>query len=218
MHTSFDPAAACLRDAQRRMPALIAAVMDRGIRYLAFHAVLSPEASRSQLKRVAGAMLFKMRGPIERAFLEAMNDALSDEYGYVASEVSTGLDVCLDDGLAERFELAHLCDAAELACQSECVEFEALFCGASGRHVVQGGNPLRVEYPARCLGAALAQWPVRPSTRAAWFNHLGEPLGLELAQLYRTLSRELRGAGVREAQFIPPMVGGRPFQSWGAAA
>lgn len=216
MYTATDPAAACLRDAQRRMPALIASVMDRGIRHLAFHSALSPDASRSQLTRVAGAMLFKMRRSIEHAFLEAMGDALAHG-GEAWHDGAMDLDIRLDDGWAEQFELAHLRDATELACGPERVEFEALFCGASGRHVVHGGNPLRAEHVARWLAAALAMWPVRPSTRAAWFNHLGEPLGLELGQLYRTLSRELRQAGVQDAEFIAPMVAGRRFESWATA-
>jgi hypothetical protein len=216
MQLLFDPAAACLRDAQARMPALISSVMDRGVRHLAFHSVLSPDASRSQLTRVAGAMLFKMRPSIEHAFLEAMRDALSadcDAWNTGAAQ----LDICLDDGLAEQFEREHLRDAVELACRSEAVEFDALYCGASGRHVVRGAHPLRAEHAARWLGAALAMWPVRPSTRAAWFNHLGEPLGLELAQLYRTLSRGLRAAGACDAEFIPAVVAGRRFESWQAA-
>jgi hypothetical protein len=53
--------------------------------------------------------------------------------------------------------------------------------------------------------------------RDAWFTYLGEPLGIELALLYRALSRSLRQSGVPEAEFIPPMTGGRRFESWRAA-
>jgi len=213
MHSAAD---SCLLDAQERMPAFIAGVIDRGIRHLAFTSSLARDTSASNGARSAGATLYKMRKPIERAFVREMQMALLcavDEF----ATIEASLDICLDDGLAARLDVEHLCDAADLACRAERIEFEALFCAASGSHVVQGMNPLRPEAHARSLAAALDEWPVRHAVRSAWFTHLGAPLGQELEGLYRTLSRGMRKRGAREAQYVPPMVGGRSFVSWGAA-
>lgn len=212
MHSTADT---CLLDAQARMPAFIAGVIDRGVRHLAFTSSLARDTSAASGARAAGATLYKMRKPIERAFVREMEMALLiavDEFAAIESV----LDICLDEGLAARLDMAHLQDAAELACTAERIEFDALFCGARGRHVVDGSNPLRPEMFARCLASALNEWPVRHAVRRAWFTHLGEPLGQELAGLYRTLSRALLKGKVREAQFVPPLVAGRPFQSWGS--
>jgi len=204
----------CLLDAQERMPAFISAVIDRGIRHLAFTSSLARDTSSSNGARSGGATLYKMRKPIERAFAREMEMALLSAVDEFAA-VEASLDICLDDGLAARLDVEHLRDAADLACTSERIEFEALFCGASGSHVVQGMNPLRPEVHARSLAAALDEWPVRHAVRNAWFTHLGEPLGQELAIFYRALSRGMRKGQVREAQFIPPMVAGQRFESWG---
>jgi hypothetical protein len=212
MHSAADN---CLLDAQERMPVFIAGVVERGIRHLAFTSSLMTDTSLSSGARSAGATLYKMRKPIERAFAREMEMALlsaADEFAAIES----ALDICLDDGLAARLDVEHLRDAADLACTAERIEFEALFAGASGSHVVQGMNPLRPQVHARCLAAALNEWPVRHAVRTAWFMHLGEPLGQELASLYRTLSRGMRKGQVREAQFVPAVVAGRPFESWGA--
>jgi hypothetical protein len=210
MHSAADT---CLLDAQARMPGFIVGVIDRGIRHLAFTSSLARDTSAASGARAAGATLFKMRKPIERAFAREMEMAfLAGDSEFAA--VQSALDICLDDGLAARLDVVHLRDAAELACTAERIEFDALFCGASGNHVVQGSNPLSPETIARCLASALDEWPVRHAVRSAWFAHLGEPLGHELAGLYRTLSRALRKGKVREAQFMPPVVAGRPFESW----
>jgi hypothetical protein len=208
----------CLHHARARMPSFIAAVLDRGSRQLAFRSVLMTDIQRSAATREAGAMLFKLRQALGRAFLEHVEEALAGEAGdRDVTPAAAMLDICLDEGLDERLDVAHLCDAAELGCTAERVEFEALFSGASGSHVVRGVNPLGPEVLARCLASALREWPVRQVVRDAWFTYLGEPLGIELALLYRALSRSLRQSGVPEAEFIPPMAGGRRFESWRAA-
>jgi hypothetical protein len=212
MHSAAD---ACLLDAQERMPGFIAGVIDRGVRHLAFTSVLARDGPASSGARSAGATLFKMRKPIERTFAREMEMALLAAVDDLPA-IESALDICLDDGLAARLDFAHLRDAAELACTAERIEFEELFCGASGRHVVRGMNPLRPEVHARGLATALDEWPVRHAVRSAWFTHLGEPLGQELAGLYRTLSRGMRKGKVREAQFMPPVVAGRAFESWGS--
>lgn len=212
MHSAADT---CLLDAQARIPVLIAGVIDRGVRHLAFTSSLARDTSQASGARAAGATLFKMRKSIERAFVREMEMALLAAVDEFAAIEAT-LDICLDDGLAARLDVAHLQDAAALACTAERIQFDALFCGASGRHVVDGSNPLRPQVFAGCLASALDEWPVRHAVRSAWFTHLGEPLGLELAGLYRTLSRALLKGKVREAQFMPPVVEGRPFESWGS--
>jgi hypothetical protein len=212
MHSAAD---SCLLDAQECMPGFIAGVIDRGIRHLAFTSSLARDTSASSGARAAGATLYKMRKPIARAFAREMEMALLSAVDEFAA-IESALDICLDDELAARLDVEHLRDAADLACRAERIEFDALFSGASGSHVVHGVNPLGPEVLARSFASALDEWPVRHAVRNAWFTHLGEPLGQELASLYRTLSRGLRKGNVREAQFMPPVVAGRPFESWGS--
>jgi hypothetical protein len=198
------------------MPSFIASVVDRGARNLAFRAALSCDVGRSSSARQASETLYKLRRPLSHLFLREMTHALAS--GAESSRVrgAATLDICLDETLADRLEAWHLEDAAELACTAERVEFEALFCSASGGHVVRPGNPLRPQVVAQCLATALREWPVRHALREAWFTHLGEPLGIELAVFYKALSRGLRRAGAFEAEFVPPVVGGRRFESWSA--
>jgi hypothetical protein len=200
------------------LPAFIAAVIERGVRHLASRAAMQRDIARSAATRDAGATLHQLRRLIEKEFVHAMRSELSGESSEKVWSASSQLDICLDDDLAARLDLARLRDAADLLCVAERIEFEALYCGANGSLVVQGDNPLRPEVFARCLAQALDEVAVRRSVRDAWFAHLGEPMGEELASLYRSLSRLLKQAGVHEAQFVPPVVGGRRFESWHAPA
>ena len=211
-------AASCLRDAQMCMPSFIAAVLDRGVRHLSFASALPQDVSRASILRRAGATLHEMRGPIAREFVRRMRLELAHESTLRAFDQRVDVDICLDDGLAAQLDLAHLCDAAELACTSERIEFEGLFCGARGELVVIDPNPLRPEVHAQNLAAALDALAVRRSVRAAWFTHLGLLLGVVLLLFFCLLLFLFCCLGVREAEFVPPFVGGRHFESWAAAA
>jgi hypothetical protein len=214
------PAELCLRDAFAQMPYFIAAVLDRGVQQLALRAMLVPEVERAGSIRAAGAMLSRISRPVEHAFMRQLGSRLEGGGAPAAGRYGKEqLDLCLDDGLDGDLDVEHLYAAAELECAPQRIEFEGLLSGACDSHIVaKDSNPLRPEVHARCLVDALGHWPVPQAVREAWFNGLGVPLGLELAQLYGALSKQLRNAGVREAGYLPPMVAGRHFVSWGARA
>jgi hypothetical protein len=198
--------------AQAQLPGFIARVLDTGVMRLAFHAVLAGDQRSAADIRTAGATLHKLRRHIAPAFLGEMARALEGDIDPALA--GAPIDICLDDDLPRRLDGEHLRNAAELACRSERVRFDALFSTAAGQLVVDGQHALRPEVHAQALAAALQEFPVRHAIRSAWFAFLGEALGHELESFYAALSKELANAGAREAEFIVPSVGGRPFERW----
>ena len=212
------PAAAdqCLQDGRLRLPALARAVIDRAGQRMAFASRVDFDVGRSAGTRNAGAALLNARRSLAEVYVREMERSLDQPEDVAAAPPYAGtVDIWLDEGLAERLDLAHLRDAAEIACRSEQIEFEALFSGACGEHVVREGSPLRLEAHALCLATAFRSIPVRRAVRDAWFTHVGEALGIELGAFYTSLGRVLQRGGAKEAQFAPPYVGGRRFVSWG---
>lgn len=206
----------CLQDARLRLPTLARAVIDRAGQRMAFASRLDFDVRRSAGTRNAGAALLKVRHSLAEAYVREMERSIEQHEEIApAPECAGTVDIWLDEGLAERLDLAHLQDAAEIACRSEQIEFEALFAGARGEHVVREGSPLRPEVHAHCLATAFRSIPVRRVVRDAWFTHVGEALGIELGAFYTGLGRVLQRGGAKEAQFAPPYVGGRRFVSWG---
>jgi hypothetical protein len=200
-------ATTCLRDARMFMPSFIAAVLERGVKHLAFVSALSGDMARAAALKRASATLHEARLLVAHEFVRAVDSELSREESAPVPGAMTraGLDICLDDSLAARLDLAHLQDAAELSCTSERIRFDSLFGGARGDLILRAPNPLRPEALARCLATALDTCRVPGAVRDAWFTHLGTPLGLELPSLYGSLARVMTRAGVREAEFMPPV-------------
>jgi hypothetical protein len=114
----------------------------------------------------------------------------------------TELELVDDRQLQESVEVARAEQVVAAAAEADLVQLNALVCAARGLSTVRADrNPLVPGAFVRCLHEVVQGMHVPPEVRVRWMEYLGEALGPELAQLYRSLAANLRVQGVSEASF-----------------
>ena len=108
--------------------------------------------------------------------------------------------------------------------ETPLAEFDALISSALGLSTVQvGRNPMRPELFTQVLEAQLAAMTVAAPLRDHWLQTMAEPLGQEMASMYRQLNELLNQAQVQPASYrLVPSVNlrrvARPRPADGSAA
>jgi hypothetical protein len=162
----------------------------------------SDAAARAAVREAAGALLRAQ----DRLCLHYQRQLAAEARPQGRrAPVAPGLSLVSHEAVRAGHEHDRIAEAATAQCAAELAQFDALMAGAGGSLLVRpGANPLRPDVHARSLHQAVDACAVRADLRALWLAHLGSALGIELAQLYATLSRRLRHHHrAREAEFVP---------------